>query len=620
MTPPAPTSTGLVEPATTGSAPRPQPPRGPASRIWSLAQMLADDARRLPNRTMFTALDREGATAETRTAAELDADARRLASALLAIAAPGDRVLVPAMPGLGFHKGFLACLYAGLVAVPVPPIRVGGLKQRDPRGTRRLGRLTAICADASPLAAVVPSAQLNDLRDLLDAATEHSALAGLHLLAADVDGASSLGSSPQQDSSLPGLGEVDPAAPAFLQYTSGSTSAPRGVVVTHRAMMANQRAISERYAIGHESTCVSWLPLYHDMGLCAGLLQPLYTGGDGVVMEPETFLVRPERWLEALSGRTDTVSAAPDFAYQLVTARLTPEVKGRLDLSGWRMALCGAEPVKPLTIRMFNDALADCGLRATALTPAYGLAESTLFVSGNDVDDPAFVERFDREALGRGTARRTSDPSGVELVGAGRPHDSITVAVVDPDSFDRLPDGRVGELWVRSESNGAGYWGQTEDSRAVFEAEIHGESGEGWLRTGDLGFFDDGELVVTGRLKDLVIIRGVNYYPQDFERIVQEAHPALCWGLAAAFADESNSGRVQVVVEADRRTPQAELAEAASTAVRAVTTELPVQVEVLVVDRGQVPRTTSGKVRRKECAMRIRQDQVSVLAGWPRHG
>jgi acyl-CoA synthetase (AMP-forming)/AMP-acid ligase II len=173
---------------------------------------------------------------------------------------------------------------------------------------------------------------------------------------------------------------------------------------------------------------------------------------------------------------------------------------------------------------------------------------------------------------------------------------------------------------VRSESNGAGYWGHTEDSRAVFEAEIQGESGEGWLRTGDLGFFDDGELVVTGRLKDLVIIRGVNYYPQDFERIVQEAHPALCWGLAAAFADESNSGRVQVVVEADRRTPQAELAEAASTAVRAVTTELPVQVEVLVVDRGQVPRTTSGKVRRKECAMRIRQDQVSVLAGWPRHG
>jgi acyl-CoA synthetase (AMP-forming)/AMP-acid ligase II len=616
MTTHAPTPTGLVEPVTTGSIPRSRAPRAPSPGTRSLAEMLADEARREPDRTLFTALDRDGESAEARTAAELDADARRLATALLSVAEPGDRVLVPAMPGLGFHKGFLACLYAGLVAVPVPPIRVGGLKQRDPRGARRLGRLTAICADASPVAAVVPSTQVEDLRDVLGAATEHPGLAGLHLLAADLDGDSSLGG--RDD--LPGLGHVDPAAPAFLQYTSGSTSAPRGVVVTHRAMMANQRAISERYAIGRGSTCVSWLPLYHDMGLCAGLLQPLYTGGEGVVMEPETFLVRPERWLDALSGRRDAVAAAPDFAYQLVAARLTPEVKGRLDLSGWRMALCGAEPVKPRTVRMFTEALADCGLRVTALTPAYGLAESTLYVSGNDVDAPAFVERFDREALGRGVARRTSDPSGVELVGAGRPHDSIDVAVVDPESFERRPDGRVGELWVRSESNGDGYWGHPEDSRAVFEAEIDDEAGEGWLRTGDLGFRYDGELVVTGRLKDLLIIRGVNYYPQDFECIVQGADPAFSWGLAAAFADESNPDRVRVVVEADRRIPEAELAEAASEAVRAVTAELPVQVEVLVVDRGQVPRTTSGKVRRKECAMRISQDQISVLTGWPRHG
>ena len=294
--------------------------------------------------------------------------------------------------------------------------------------------------------------------------------------------------------------------------------------------MANQRAISERYAIGRESTIVSWLPLYHDMGLCAGLLRPLYSGGEGVVMEPETFLVRPERWLDALSGRGDAIAAAPDFAYQLVLARLTDEVKERLDLSGWRMALCGAEPVKPLTVRTFTEALADCGLRATALTPAYGLAESTLYVSGNDVDAPAFVERFDREALGRGVARRTADPGGVELVGAGRPHDSIEVAVVDPSPSSAC-------LTLGSVSCGCARRA-TETVTGVIPRTAGRSSkprsttrpARGWLRTGDLGFWHQGELVVAGRLKDLVIIRGVNYYPQDFERIAQGAHPALSWG------------------------------------------------------------------------------------------
>ncbi len=581
----------------------------------TVAAILAEAARRTPGRTVLTALDRDGEVAETRTAAELDRDARSLATALLEVAEPGDRVLVPAMPALGFHKGFLACLYAGLVAVPVPPIRTGGLRGRDPRGARRLGRLTAICTDARPVAAVVPGTSLDALAEVLGAAAEeHPALAVLHLLDADP----APGAAGRDD--LPGLGEVDPALPAFLQYTSGSTSVPRGVVITHRAMLANQRAISERYAIGPASTCVSWLPMYHDMGLCSGLLQPLYSGGDGVVMEPETFLVRPERWLEAISGLRDAIAAAPDFGYQLAVARLTPEAAAGLDLSGWRMALCGAEPVQALTVDLVREALGRCGLPPTSFTPAYGLAESTLYVSGNDVDAPAFVARYDREELGRGWARRAGDEGGVALVGAGRPHPSTEVVAVDPATTARLPGRQVGELWVRAESNGDGYWGRPAESRETFAAALRGEPGGRWLRTGDLGFLDDGELVVTGRLKDLVIIRGVNYYPQDFERLVLDAHPALGWGLAAAFADAGDPDRVRVVVEADRRTPAAELAEAAAAAVRAVTTELPVQVEVLVVDRGAVPRTTSGKVRRKECAVRLAEGDVAVLTGWPRHG
>jgi nonribosomal peptide synthetase protein BlmVI len=276
--------------------------------------------------------------------------------------------------------------------------------------------------------------------------------------------------------------------------------------------------------------------------------------------------------------------------------------------------------VKAETVRLLTGALAGCGLRATALTPAYGLAESTLFVTGGDVGDPAFIGRYDRTALGEGYARRTSDPHGVELVGAGRPQGDVRVEIVDPDSFEPCQEGRVGEIWVRSESNGDGYWRNRDASREVFEAEMRELPGERWLRTGDLGFRDNGELVVTGRLKDLVIIRGVNYYPQDFEGLARASHPALGWGLAAAFVQDADPDRVVVAVEADDRTDRLELEQAAAAAVRAVIAELPVQVEVLVVDRGRVPRTTSGKVRRRECAVRMATGQIRVLAGWPTHG
>jgi acyl-CoA synthetase (AMP-forming)/AMP-acid ligase II len=571
----------------------------------SLAEILADEARRFPHRILFTELGRDGKVARTLTASQLHEQSRQLAGALARIGQPGDRVLVPAMTGLRFHVAFLGCLYAGLVAVPVPPIRVGGLRQDSSSGARRLGRLFAICEDATPVAAVVSEDQLDELTAL---AQQHEPLRRVAMVSARAAG-----------DPLPVPVPVTAATIAFLQYTSGSTSSPKGVVVTNAAMLANQRVIQEKLDVRRDSTPVSWLPLYHDMGLCSGLLQPLYAGSPAVVMEPEAFLVRPQRWLEALSGLPDAISAAPDFAYQLTAARIPADVRATLDLTGWRVALCGAEPVRPQTLRRFADTFGECGFRSRALTPAYGLAESTLFVSGGSADDEPFVGRYDLDALGGGVARRSSGSRAVELVGAGSADDPVEVLIVDPESRQPCPPGQVGELWISSPSNGTGYWGRGEESIATFEAELTTQPGRHWLRSGDLGFRDGREIVVTGRLKDLIIIRGVNYYPQDFERLAQDAHPVLGTGLAAAFVDEANPEKVVVILEAERQAAGADLVAAAGCGARAILGELPVMIEVVLVDHARVPRTTSGKVRRQECARLYAEGRLAALARWPHH-
>ena len=582
----------------------------PGIAIASLPGHLTELARVDPDKLLLTAYDRAGEVVQTLTTAQLDAGCRTLAATLLQVAAPGDRVLVPAMPGLRFHLSFLACLYAGCVPVPVPAIRGAGVQRSKPGATRRLGRLLTVCADCRPVAAFAPAAQLAALGSM---AADTAEMASVVFLAADPD--PDTGAEPVGAPSIPEPAEFVPADRlAFLQYTSGSTSAPRGVMISHGAMLANQQLIREQLDIRSTTTVVSWLPLYHDMGLSAGLLQPLYAGASVRLMEPETFLLRPERWLAALSGVADAVTAAPDFAYAMAANRLPPQIRETLDLRGWRVALCGAEPVRASTMRDFAAAFAVSGFDPAALTPAYGLAESTLYVCGAAAAAPPVVRRYDRGALGRGSVRPADGPDAVDLVAVGAPADQVAVAIVHPETGLPVGPGAVGEVWVSSASNGSGYWGLPAESAATFQATVPGQPDRWWLRTGDLGFLDGGELVVAGRLKELIIIRGVNYFPHDFERLAQAAHPLLTSGLAAAFTDPTHPDRVLVVIESDRSAGPDDLSQAAAAALRGITDELPVQTEVIMIGAIQIPRTTSGKVRRRDCARRFAAGELTVLA------
>lgn len=569
-----------------------EPPPYRRRGIRSLPSFVAEAAWVDPDRRVLTMLDRDGGIADVRTAGELDRDCRRLAGHLRRVTAPGDRVIVPAMPGLRFHIAFLACLYAGVVAVPVPPIRAAGLQRERTDG--RPGRLLSLCADCSPAAAVVAQDQVHALAE---AAAHLPEMAGIRFVGVP-DGT---GPAADDTPSPEPVEWVDPDTLAFLQYTSGSTSAPRGVMITHGAMLANQRAIRDELQIRPTTTVVSWLPTYHDMGLCAGLLQPLYAGAPAVLMEPETFLLRPERWLGAMSGIADVVTAAPDFAYAFAAQRIPAQARSELDLRGWRIALCGAEPVRAGTIDTFCSVFAAAGFRRETFTPAYGLAESTLFVCSAPAAEAPTVRRYDRAALGAGRAAPAADPNGLDLVGHGLAVAPVRIAVVDPATAHRCPDGVVGEIWVHSPSNGAGYWGRPDSSAETFGATVAGEPGPAWLRTGDLGFVDGDHLVIAGRSKELIIIRGVNHYPQDFERLAQTV-PEIASGPIAAFSDPARPDRVVVVAEIDRAAPADRWPDVASAAARAIGTTLPVQVEVVLVRSGQIPRTTSGKVRRLSCA------------------
>jgi acyl-CoA synthetase (AMP-forming)/AMP-acid ligase II len=579
--------------------------------VHHLPALVAARARWDPDAVVLVAYDRAGQVAETMTAAELDRACRAQAAVLTRVVGVGARVLVPAMPGLRFHVGFLACLYAGCVAVPVPAIRGAAVRRARAAGAaRRLGRLLGVCADCRPSAVFVPGEQMTAIGALLADAE----LAGLIPLPAEPPEAGA-------DAELQAPAPTVPADRlAFLQYTSGSTSAPRGVLITHGAMMANQALIRDQLGIRPDTVVVSWLPMYHDMGLCAGLLQPIVAGASVRVMEPETFLLRPQRWLEALSGCADAVTAAPDFAYALTAARVSEESARGLDLRGWRVALCGAEPVQPATLRRFAKAFAVSGFPPAALTPAYGLAEATLFVSGAAADASPTVRSFRRSALAAGRVEPGLPGDATELVSVGVPNEHAAVVVVDPVSGRQAPDGTVGELWVSGPSNGSGYWGRPDESAATFAATLPADGGDtvpgddarAWLRTGDLGFLDREELFIAGRAKEMIIIRGVNYFPQDFERLAQSADPLLAGSLAAAFPDPVVADRVRVVVESDRSVDDARLAAAARAALTAITDELPVQTEVTMIGALQIPRTTSGKVRRGECADRLRAGDLTI--------
>jgi phthiocerol/phenolphthiocerol synthesis type-I polyketide synthase C len=575
----------------------------------TLADVLRFRAREEADSHAYTFLvDGEGGELRC-TYRDLDRRARAIAAHLQSVAQKGERALLLYPSGLDYVFGFMGCLYAGVIAVPAFP----------PRLNRPTPRLQAISDASGATIALTTSSVLANL----DGRLGHTpGLQSLRWIATDRVADDLAGR--WQD---PGVGEEHLA---FLQYTSGSTSTPRGVMVSHGNLMANSSLIYHSGATtsdGGDEVLVgghgfTWLPLYHDMGLIGAILQPLFCGASCTFMSPLSFLQRPFRWLEAISRLRATHSGGPNFAYDLCARKITAAQKATLDLSCWRVALNGSEPIRKETLDRFVEAFACCGFRREALAPCYGLAEATLMVTGSWVDRPPVEEAIDEAALAANRVVPVSlDAPGAKLaVGSGHVQRDEKVLIVDPDTHTPAPSGRVGEIWVSGPSVCKGYWGRPQDGERTFGARL-ADTGEGpFLRTGDLGFFKDGELFVTGRLKDLIIVRGRNYYPQDIEWTVMRSHPALVTDSCAAFAlDVDGEERLVVVQEVERQGRDFNPDEIIDTILRAVSREHELDVyAVVLIKSGTISKTTSGKIQRSASRAQYLKNELQEIRRWTR--
>ena len=581
----------------------------------------ANSAERLAYRFL-----RENAESDTLTFGELARRVRHLAAHFRRHVAAGDRALLLYPPGLEFIEAFLGCLAAGVIAVPAYP----------PRKNRNADRLRAIVADAQPRLILTT-------RPLLSSFESDGAgpLPGLTCLATD-----DLGAADGGDWEPPA---INPDTVAFLQYTSGSTGAPRGVVVTHGNIAANEEQVADSFCHTPDSVMVSWLPLFHDMGLIGGVLQPLYVGFPAVLLSPVDFLREPACWLRAITRYRGTTTGAPNFAYDHCARHVTEEQKQGLDLRSLAIAYNGAEPVRPETLDRFAAAFARCGFRPEAFFPCYGLAESTLFVSGGPPGRvPTRLRVCGRSLEAHRLQEITGDSADARtLVSSGRIADGTRAVIVDPETRAACAPGRIGEVWLASASVAVGYWNRPEETRETFQAQAADTGAGPFLRTGDLGFVRDGELFITGRLKDLIIIRGRNLYPQDVEAAVERVVPFAKANAVAAFSTEGEGGeRLAVVIEADRalvQTAQAaarkrEEAGASGDVDRenggiiqpgvlvgrvrdAVSSEFEVPVHTIAFVRpGSFPRTSSGKVQRGVCRSRMLTEALDTVHVWSANG
>jgi len=556
----------------------------PSSHPRDMVTHLQALARARPADTALVAVSAEGDVPFDY--ATLDARVKALAGELQARFAPGDRALL-LDDDAHFVIAFFACLYAGLVAVPVSP----------PESLRphHLARLAAISSDCRPRCVLARSQTLAQL------GAHEAVFAGAIPLA--VDGTHGAAWRPH----APADGDI-----AFLQYTSGSTATPKGVMVSHGNLMANERAIEERLGVRTDDVFVTWLPLYHDMGLIGGLLQPFHRGIPVVLMSPAHFLERPVRWLEAISRHRGTISGGPDFAYRLCLERIKDGRLAALDLSSWRVAFSGAEPVRHDTLDAFVRHFGVAGLSADAVYPCYGLAEATLLVTGGQRGEGLVARAFSAESLAAGRPR--PGEGGAMLVGCGFAPAGHRVEIVEPESMAVVTDGRVGEVWASGPSIARGYWQRPVESGETFVER----GGHRWLRTGDLGFQHDGQLFITGRIKDLIVLRGRNVYPQDLEQAIEAEVDAVRKGRVAAFAVSLPDGGEGVGVAAEvsrglqKLVPVERLVEALSLAVSEVCRE-PVSV-ALLLNPGGLPKTSSGKLQRAACRSGWQQQSLDTYA------
>lgn len=567
-----------------------------AEQQWaSFVAVLNHRAQQQPQQRALAFLTDCQADAAWRTYEQLDEQARAIAARLQASGYPGQTALLLYEPGAEFVAAFLGCLYAGVIAVPA----------YLPRPRRPLTRLAGIAADAGVNLALTANTLLPALSRQF---CEDRVLDAIPRLATDV-----------VDLACAGRWQPPPLTPdsiACLQYTSGSTANPKGVVLTHGNLLSNSRLIYEAFQHGPDSMGVIWLPPYHDMGLIGGILQPLYGGFPTVLMSPARVVQQPLRWLEAISCFRATTSGGPNFIYEACVERIRAEDCQALNLSSWQVAFNGAEPIRAETLDRFAEKFSPFGFRRQAFFPCYGLAEATLFVSGGPKAAGITEQRVSKAGLaGRGVAAPESAADSVRVVGCGRPAPDQRLAIVDVDTLVPCTEGQIGEIWVSGSGVAQGYWRHPLETAEAFHARLSQDGGERYLRTGDLGFVQDGQLFVTGRLKDLLIIDGRNYYPQDIERTVETCHSALRAHHGAAFAVDERGERLVVVQEIERNGRGVELAEVLSAIQQAVSEEheLPLHAVVLV-GVGGVPKTPSGKKQRLLCRDRFLRGELPVLA------
>ena len=556
----------------------------------------------MPDETAFRYLTYGGTLTEQLTFRQLDQRARSIGAHLAAMGLRGQRALLMYPSGLEFVAAFFGCHYAGVTPVPAYP----------PRRNRNMGRINAISEDAQAAIVLTIDEVIQRSHGMLDQAPSLRRIPWLATEEVPLEIAS--------DWVKP---TINGDGLALIQYTSGSTGSPKGVMLTHDNVMANCRMISWCFQIGRTSEVCSWLPLYHDMGLVGGILIPLYGGITNTLMDPVAFLSRPIRWLRAISNYGCAVSGAPNFAYLLCVEKIDIDdcINEGIDLSNWELAFNGAEPVRADVLRRFSEKFAPLGFRHEAHYPCYGMAEATLLITGGKKTEPAPIRRFHMNDLAehRVTHVDADDKEGHDLVGCGRVLPNEHVAIVHPETFQPLDKDKIGEVWVNSPSVGAGYWNRPQATEETFHARTSDPNDERtYLRTGDLGFRDsDGELFITGRLKDMIIVRGVNRYPQDIEATVENCDQRLLAGGTAAFAVEHwDRERLVVVCEVERgRNVSTEgLIEKIRSAITAEH-QLPPDGVALIRARS-VPKTSSGKIQRHECRKQYTSRELPIVEEW----
>ena len=572
----------------------------------TIVDLLIDRALNLPQQTAYTFLadgEHESGSSSYR---DLDLQARAIAVELLAQVKPGDRALLvyPYTAGLEFIAGFLGCLYAGVIAVTDYP------RQH----IKSLSQYQARIVDCQ--AAIILTTQ-NFADRVKEQLISHPSMAlklkALPWIASD-----------RVDLDLADrwqMPKIDGDTLAFLQYTSGSTGQPKGVMITHGNVLHNSRVIYKSFNHHAATKILMWLPMFHDMGLIGGVMQPLFAGLPAVLMSPIALAQKPVLWLQAMSKYQITTSGGPNFAYDLLCQKVTEEQRADLDLSHWSVAFTGAEPVRAETLEKFARLYEPCGFKAEAFYPCYGMAEATLFITGIEADKDPGVIYLDKKALteNKVTIVPSDHPNSKAVVSCGRAWLGDEIIIVNPETKTQCAKDEVGEIWVAGASIGKGYWQKEEQTADTFQAILANKSDRTYLRTGDLGFIQDGELYITGRIKDMMILWGRNHYPQHIEETVENCHPALRPNHGAAFSIEVAEEEQLVVAHEVERTALRQLnAEEIIGAIRLAVGEQNMAnvFAVALLKTGSIPKTSSGKIQRRACQQMFLDGSLNAVAQW----